>query len=1483
MEEQLEETLYRRRRRPGGGGRRARVPGVVVYPSTSTNQRLSTQDTLGFDTGYHRPNIPERHGEHSSGKDGPPVATASPSTASNLVASDTVVVGSGAGSKRREEHTKKNSTFTAADSAPILELLQPTAAGTEHALQATSHTVVPTVRAAADDDDAENDLLPLELLANVFAFLGQRTLLLSVPAVCRRWRLACQLVRGMRIDLSFLPPTAAFHRALNPDLSEQYSEDYENPYEDIQGHDACYWEPGGAGQGYAMARNELFKRFEREADVAQSNVARWLSGMAERFPQITSVVLSGNDLADRCLAPLAQHCQKLEHIEVSNSTAFTGKCLAELAKGCPHLSSVTVRHCKRLERECVNALAKSCPKLKSIEITTSGVDNYSDALCVPISDSITADDHGGDWGRKKTPPNRGFPPSSLLDEVEHFADMNLREELLRGMHAYGFETPSPIQQRAIVPCIKGHDIIVMGPGTGKTATIAITVLQKINTSIRGPCQALILAPTNELVDHIHEVIVALGEYTMVECMSCIGGTHVADEMLRLESGVHCIVGTPDGVFDMISRGTLKLNNIRHFVLHEFDETMPPDLVYDRFFRLLSSQIQVITRVQVIVLSATMAHDVLRWTRQRLPDPLLVFDGPVPLPAERSIVANLAQHCPRLVSVACTPSGAHIPTDEAVVTDRHVELLASACPDLRTVNFAGCKNLTDCSVTELGQRCPQLTSIDFSGCKDLTDCSVAMLAANRLNLQSVRLNGCKLLTLDGLTDLVVVMHELTTIESDVGTWALDYNVVPEGWENVPTTKSAGRCHLRTKPNVPTAWANVLAQRCPPITSMKGHFTDSILADLAARLNHLEEVDADGLNDAGVELLAQHSGQLRRVNIGSPGTTDMSVVVLARKCPELTSVSISASNITDVAVIELARWCHGLTRLELTTRSVTDRSLEALAQHCSQLKSLSVNYNKSITDVGIVALARGCTLLASVNVSDHTQLSTLTDDSVVALATHCPRIADINIAGCRVTTDMIHTRDSALTDRSVRALAARFIGLDHVTFDGCDGVTADSVLALAEHCPRQVDIRNSAAYGALHLTARNTESGITRFDTCAFDRIPSVADAEVLARACPLLTSISARGGRSSSPINSGAIAAFAQDCPRLQRVDVDKCDNPTLCITSLVEHCHEIRYATVGDVAWTAGDARSSSSSSITVRGNDATDATVEAVARGCSSAASFTVKAGAGLTDHALEAVSTLCTNLTDVDLCACPAVTDQGFVAIVKNCQQLKSVKIEGCPSIGPLCVRELGQHCPQLTVLQLKECSGLTDDDVDAFARGCTNLETVDFERCELLTGGIASTLLQYCTKLFTGRGWGGHGIVRVAGQVWSSSGRTLSMQGSETTDAIATLASRVNDVATLAISHCPQLTDGAIASLSLTWKDLSNVNLIGCAALTDAAVDALIANCTKLEKIEYVDCPGLTARSVEACKKLHMTRLLMALSTGKVRFTAYDDDDYDDYGIW
>ncbi|GFU30500.1 eukaryotic initiation factor 4A-II [Nephila pilipes] len=229
------------------------------------------------------------------------------------------------------------------------------------------------------------------------------------------------------------------------------------------------------------------------------------------------------------------------------------------------------------------------------------------------------------------PPNKeyngppGMEPDGVIESnweqvVDNFDDMNLREELLRGIYAYGFEKPSAIQQRAIMPCIQGFDSIAQAQsGTGKTATFSIAILQKIDTTLR-ECQALILAPTRELAQQIQKVVIALGDYLNALCHACIGGTNVREDIRKLELGVHVVVGTPGRVYDMISRKALRTDHIRIFVLDEADEMLSrgfKDQIYDVFTKMPSS-------IQVILLSATMPADVLEVTKKFMRNPVRIL-------------------------------------------------------------------------------------------------------------------------------------------------------------------------------------------------------------------------------------------------------------------------------------------------------------------------------------------------------------------------------------------------------------------------------------------------------------------------------------------------------------------------------------------------------------------------------------------------------------------------------------------------------------------------------------------------------------------------------------------------------------------------------------------------------------------------------------------------------------------------------------------
>lgn len=198
--------------------------------------------------------------------------------------------------------------------------------------------------------------------------------------------------------------------------------------------------------------------------------------------------------------------------------------------------------------------------------------------------------------------------------------MNLKEVLLRGIYGYGFERPSAIQQRAIVPITSDHDVIAQAQsGTGKTATFAVGILQKINVELN-ECQALVLAPTRELALQIQSVVNALGRYLNVRCHACVGGTAVREDMAKLAEGVHIIVGTPGRVFDMIDRKALATTSLRMFCLDEADEMLSrgfKDQIYEIFQRLPAT-------IQVVLISATMPAEVLAVSNSFMREPIRIM-------------------------------------------------------------------------------------------------------------------------------------------------------------------------------------------------------------------------------------------------------------------------------------------------------------------------------------------------------------------------------------------------------------------------------------------------------------------------------------------------------------------------------------------------------------------------------------------------------------------------------------------------------------------------------------------------------------------------------------------------------------------------------------------------------------------------------------------------------------------------------------------
>jgi len=250
-------------------------------------------------------------------------------------------------------------------------------------------------------------------------------------------------------------------------------------------------------------------------------------------------------------------------------------------------------------------------------ITTMSEQEHNEHPSEPVADAPQGENgEGGNMGDITDADIE----SNWEEAIDSFDAMDLPEELLRGIYAYGFEKPSAIQQRAVRPTILGRDLIAQAQsGTGKTATFAVGTLAKLDPSINN-CQSLILAPTRELAQQIQKVVIALGDYMNIKVHACVGGTAVRDDIRTLSSGVHIVVGTPGRVGDMINRRALKLDNIQQFFLDEADEMLSRgfrDEIYNIFKYLPET-------VQVCLFSATMPLEVMEVTKRFMREPVRIL-------------------------------------------------------------------------------------------------------------------------------------------------------------------------------------------------------------------------------------------------------------------------------------------------------------------------------------------------------------------------------------------------------------------------------------------------------------------------------------------------------------------------------------------------------------------------------------------------------------------------------------------------------------------------------------------------------------------------------------------------------------------------------------------------------------------------------------------------------------------------------------------
>jgi len=197
-----------------------------------------------------------------------------------------------------------------------------------------------------------------------------------------------------------------------------------------------------------------------------------------------------------------------------------------------------------------------------------------------------------------------------------FDELDIDENILRGVYAHGFEKPSQIQNLAIPKILEKKDLIAQAQsGTGKTGAFAIGSLCRIDPN-KSETQLLILVPTRELADQVSLVIKDISSYTEITSLKVIGGTNVSMCREDLYKRPHIVIGTPGRVLDMIQRRYLFTENIGNIVLDEADEMLSygfKDSIHDIIQRMPKTS-------QICLFSATLPEDILELTTKFMNEP-----------------------------------------------------------------------------------------------------------------------------------------------------------------------------------------------------------------------------------------------------------------------------------------------------------------------------------------------------------------------------------------------------------------------------------------------------------------------------------------------------------------------------------------------------------------------------------------------------------------------------------------------------------------------------------------------------------------------------------------------------------------------------------------------------------------------------------------------------------------------------------------------
>jgi len=222
-----------------------------------------------------------------------------------------------------------------------------------------------------------------------------------------------------------------------------------------------------------------------------------------------------------------------------------------------------------------------------------------------------------------------------------FQRFDFHPHVAAGVMAAGYTTPTPIQAQAIPPVLIGRDVMGLAQtGTGKTAAFVLPILNRLMQGGRGYVRALVIAPTRELAEQIHEAINSLGQKTRLRSVTVYGGVSINPQIEKLKRGAEIVVACPGRLLDHIGQRTIDLGRLEVLVLdeadHMFDMGFLPDI--RRILKQLPQQ------RQTLLFSATMPREIRHLANDVLKEPVTLDVGAtIPAVTVSHALYPVAQH------------------------------------------------------------------------------------------------------------------------------------------------------------------------------------------------------------------------------------------------------------------------------------------------------------------------------------------------------------------------------------------------------------------------------------------------------------------------------------------------------------------------------------------------------------------------------------------------------------------------------------------------------------------------------------------------------------------------------------------------------------------------------------------------------------------------------------------------------------------------